>query len=95
MYEKNQVVSYLSVADNGKSSKFWIGLNDVAKEGTYVWDTSTTTATYRFWDSKGPGQKDDEDCVIIDGGTDRFWKESKCSDKNLPLCQKGELQQPV
>jgi hypothetical protein len=28
-HEMSQIVDFLSVADSGKTSKFWIGLNDL------------------------------------------------------------------
>ena len=90
VYENTQIISFLSVADTGKASKFWIGMSDLATQGTYAWDTSTSTFTYRFWATNEPSSKVGEDCVNIDSGPDRFWRNSQCTDTKFPLCQKGE-----
>jgi len=76
--ENNKVISFLSFADTGKASKFWIGLTDLVTEGVYVWNTPTETSTYRYWAAGEPSMKAAEDCVNIDSGADRFWKESNC-----------------
>ncbi len=45
---------------------YWIGLTDLAKEGTYVWQTNYEEANYTFWRT---GQPDNgsgaEDCVHL------------------------------
>lgn len=55
---------------NDPQAGCWIGLNDIAVEGTYTW-TDGSTVYYTDWYS-GPGfkqpddalQPDDEDCVF-------------------------------
>jgi hypothetical protein len=54
-YQFNLAVSYLNIADTGKLSNFWIGLTDVAIDGTFIWNGSNTAATYFKWDSNQPG----------------------------------------
>ena len=41
----------------------WIGLNDIAAEGTFVW-ANGSTATYRNWQLIEPNSIDD-DCVLL------------------------------
>ena len=60
----------------------WIGLNDRAKEGTYVFEgtkgaaISETTikelTSTDFFDTNEPGGKEKENCILYDAGFERF-----------------------
>ena len=56
-YQFNLVASYLNEVDAGGNGNFWIGLNDAATKGSYIWDSSNTEATYLNWDTNQPGFK--------------------------------------
>ncbi|MFO7695301.1 MAG: VPDSG-CTERM sorting domain-containing protein [Vicinamibacterales bacterium] len=59
---------------------FWLGLSDVATEGTHVW-TSGEPATYLHWFPGEPNNMDDEDYVhmyspLYPGGTkSSYWND--------------------
>lgn len=70
-----------NISTIGASTKsLWIGLNDVASEGTFVW-TSGETAPYRNFRSGEPNNAlGIEDYVLmygvgIGGGADGFWND--------------------
>ena len=62
-----QLVTISSLAENnwlasalGNSGSYWLGLNDVAVEGTFVW-SSGSTSTYRNWNTGEPNNTNNED----------------------------------
>merc|ERR1712098_715195 len=63
-------------------TNFWIGLNDIANDGDFVWAESHQSVDYTNWH---PGQPDngsgDEDCVhIIGRQEDQFsWNDVPCA----------------
>ena len=65
------LASVHSVAENnfllGLSSDGWIGLNDIAVEGTYVW-TSGEANTFTNWNGGEPNDLFGEDAVHLNGG---------------------------
>ena len=44
------------------SDTCWIGLNDIANEGTFVW-ADGTDSTFTYWSTGEPNSSGDEDCV--------------------------------
>lgn len=68
----------------------WIGLNDRAIEGTYVWDGDNTKANYTNW---FPGEPNDysgkEDCVHITASQyfSGFWNDNYCGQARKYVCE--------
>jgi hypothetical protein len=69
---------------------WWIGLNDVTTEDTFVWDGGSTS-TYRNFNPTGepaaPGP-DLQDCVYIGNGTGEplgTWADVRCDNVALPF----------
>ena len=52
------------------SPDFWIGLNDIANEGTYLWDSGEAVG-YTNWNPGEPNNSNNEDAVHMccGGGT--------------------------
>ena len=78
-----------SIADPNKDpfGGVWIGLNDVTKEGKFLW-ADGSHVTYTNWASNQPdNRKDYENCVeiAVHGGS---WKDTSCG-RQLPfICEK-------
>lgn len=80
------------VVDNFQLGNMWIGLNDNAMEGNFVW-ADGSGATYRNWQpnepSNGNGNGSPENCVAMGAmGTsgEARWNDAECSAQELPMC---------
>lgn len=51
--EANVSPSYTSVSDGGGAAYVWIGANDMANEGTWVWDGNGDSTGIEFWNGEG------------------------------------------
>ena len=73
--EENTFVNSLTGGED-----VWIGLNDKAVEGTYVWSDGTALGSYEPWVSgqPDPANSDKQDCVKIKGTT-ADWNDVSCS----------------
>ena len=57
-------------------NSFWIGLNDIASEGTYVWD-SGEPLVYTNWYPGEPNNSNNEDAVhMIPNGPGGMWNDN-------------------
>jgi len=67
----------------GESGTIWIGLNDVATEGTFVWYDQSPVG-YTNWATGEPNQSGNEDCVqIFPGGSEPGrWNDLDCNNGN-------------
>ena len=84
-YDEQQFI-YQYITESGK---YWIGLNDLNTEGTFVW-TSAAPTSYEEWRSVYRYQDTaDEDCVAIYGKT-RNWHTDSCNlFKRFSFCKTG------
>ena len=71
----------------GKDRSTWLGLNDLAKEGTFVWDSSGKTPSFTDWKSGEPNNKGDEDCVNLFIHDFAKWNDASCHSKYRFVCQ--------
>ena len=80
--EDSWLVARASTYDTGY---WWIGLNDITSEGTFVWDDGSTS-TYTRW-SGGPNNQNNEDCVHFNccGGTG--WNDMTCDMAMSFVCE--------
>jgi hypothetical protein len=66
----------------------WIGLNDLASEGTMLWEAGGAPSLYTHWAAQQPDDFDGtEDCVelLADG---RGWNDRPCTDLRAYLCER-------
>ncbi|MSQ02302.1 MAG: hypothetical protein EXR71_10505 [Myxococcales bacterium] len=65
----------------------WIGFNDVASEGSWVWETGESVA-YTNWGSGEPNNVGNEDCAqLLDSGR---WNDHQCSGLSTGyICESG------
>ncbi|KAF4518117.1 hypothetical protein B566_EDAN007818 [Ephemera danica] len=72
-------------------SHFWIGLNDLAKEGEFHWASTGTVADYSFWHPGEPNNVNNdksENCVHIWKTTERTaWNDMNCDHKGRFICE--------
>ncbi|MBA4175275.1 MAG: hypothetical protein C0505_01725 [Leptothrix sp. (in: Bacteria)] len=61
--EENAIKAYF-----GTATLFWIGLNDVASEGTFVW-SSGEAVTYTNWSGGEPNNLGNEDYTMMNWGS--------------------------
>ncbi|XP_072456996.1 CD209 antigen isoform X3 [Notamacropus eugenii] len=66
------------------NQRWWVGLSDKKKEGTWHW-VDGTTLTQAFWNEGEPNNAGDEDCCeMISQG----WNDAPCSKENYWICEK-------
>jgi len=65
---------------------FWIGLNDIAVEGTFRWQDGTLPS-YTNWYPGEPNQRNNEDCVQIWGSRGRQWNDGHCYQSIYFICE--------
>ncbi|XP_051247512.1 C-type lectin domain family 4 member E-like [Dicentrarchus labrax] len=83
---------------NSDEDKFWIGLTDSEKEGTWLWvDGSPLNERLTFWNGSEPdnwtvGDRDGEDCVRMGektGAPDlKCWFDESCKASFRYICEK-------
>jgi hypothetical protein len=70
---------------------WWIGLNDIAEEGTFVWDQTGLPPAYTNWGSSQPDDYDsNEDCCELNYLTDpALWNDNECTNARHFVCEAG------
>ena len=63
---------------------FWIGLNDIAQENTFI-SSDGATSFYVNWLAGEPNNYNNEDCVHQ--RSNGKWNDLKCSDKRPSVCK--------
>ena len=82
---------FLDTNTTGSDSP-WIGGEDRADEGTWVWaDGSTfyegsTSVLYTNWNSGEPNDSSNEDCIQLIPATG-LWNDAKCGDSHGYWCE--------
>ena len=62
-------------------NKFWIGVNDLANEGTFV-NNDGTPFDYNNWRDGEPNNVNGEDCVITGDNWGKEWIDTGCGGLN-------------
>lgn len=65
---------------------WWIGVNDVAAEGTYT-DPSGAPLDYTPWAIGRPNGGPDQNCVVSDPSLDGFWNDKACEELHPAICR--------
>ena len=65
---------------------FWIGVNDIANEGTFVYDSSGETVVYENWNHGEPNDAGGEDCTKVNNGK---WNDMPCEWALPFVCEKS------
>ena len=71
---------------HGAGLAWWIGRNDQAVEGTWVWD-SKETLRFDNWASGEPNNYNNEDCAEMDSGTG-LWNDVTCIARLMFVCER-------
>ncbi len=81
---------YTTLKNLNTGLSFWIGLNDIETEGTFVWDSGLNSG-FNVWGNGEPDNFEDEDCVIMDSSNDYLWADKDCFSSNAYICE-GDIQ---
>ncbi|XP_019630354.1 PREDICTED: uncharacterized protein LOC109474505 [Branchiostoma belcheri] len=65
----------------------WIGLDDIAVEGTYVWNDGSPLGSFRPFHPTVPNDEE-TDCVIVGRNVGSVWAPYDCNNKVRYICQK-------
>ena len=67
----------------------WIGLNDRATEGTYLWNSTGSQTTYFYWLPGQPDNSAGDDCLCADWPEHSLWIDTICSNTGIAsMCEK-------
>merc|ERR1719158_826815 len=69
----------------GSNANYWIGLTDRENEGTFVWGSDGSEATYTNWNGREPNNMRKEDCAHIRTNKNNEWNDSKCDQKSSSI----------
>ena len=68
----------------------WIGLNDIAVEGTWVYEDGSAPAFTRWYPGE-PNNSGNEDCTGVNFGDWGYWNDYSCEGTALPfVCELGD-----
>ncbi|VDI18200.1 Hypothetical predicted protein [Mytilus galloprovincialis] len=69
-----------------RKKEFWIGLNDLAKEGWFTWISDYSTVAYTDWHPGNPNNyRGNEDCCEIH---EFHWNDDNCARPYCFICEK-------
>ncbi len=69
-----------------RDERWWIGLNDLAEEGTFVWRDGSPVTFTRWSKNQPDNDACNEDCVALkDGGKGR-WHDTHCGQRRSFIC---------
>jgi len=83
------LATIMSEAESSMIASFgpyvWMGLNDIGREGIFVWVTEEPV-TYANWDVRQPDNYKDEDCCHTQSGG--VWNDLTCTGRTIPsVCE--------
>jgi hypothetical protein len=77
-------------AQGKTGSDVWIGLNDIASEGSYEWFDGSGIPEYTYWDSGAPNNYYYQHCVIMESGSNSAWNDVCCETEYYAMCKWNE-----
>ncbi|XP_078700024.1 uncharacterized protein LOC144926863 [Branchiostoma floridae x Branchiostoma belcheri] len=69
-----------------ENARIWIGLNDIYREGSFVWEDGSPIGGFNKWGSAQPNDKNNQDCVQVTA--QNLWGDADCDDGKGYLCEK-------
>lgn len=89
----NDMDEHLFLTDQlAGTSRWWIGLSDIASEGQFVWIDNSPAAGLKLWANAEPDNADADvpgsaDCVAMNDGFLGFWHDEACADVHGMICE--------
>lgn len=88
--ENDQLRDYIRQSI-GQDERIWLGINDMAAEGSWV-NQSSLSITYKNWDtsSRGSPQPDggtSQNCAVLSGASGGKWFDENCREEKPSVCQ--------
>ena len=69
----------------------WMGGNDLATEGDWVWEDGKPWGVYTKWRPGEPNNyQDNEDCLLM-VEREKTWNDKECSAQQSSVCKKGKF----
>ena len=88
--EENEFLKSL-LQDWGYTTDFWIGLSDIKKEGTNVWEETGAYPTYDdYWPQNVEDDSHDCKSMFYDLADDHYqygWRNRECSKTSFFICE--------
>ena len=89
--EENEVLKNLLQDLGYNRYSFWIGLSDVVKEGTNVWEDTGSLLNYEDW-GDDYGETEEQDCKYlnsydVDHQYEFHWANYPCSNTKNAICE--------
>ena len=78
-----------------KNEHYWIGLNDLQDENTFVWTDGTRydASVFNYWGAGEPNDANsNEDCVKLTNAT---WNDDICQKNHSYICKRPKGKTPV
>jgi hypothetical protein len=85
MSEAEQDLLRKTLAARFTPRRFWIGLNDIAEESSFVW-TSGASFAFDVWQPGEPNDYQKEDCVEVNADT-WTWNDFDCEAPKASVCE--------
>jgi len=77
---------YSQIAPKGTSYQYWLGLNDKAFEGTWVWNAGASL--YKNWQTGQPDNSNNQDCTTIYAANGK-WYDQYCTNSYRIICERN------
>ena len=92
--EAKFVHHFFNEKSGGSYPHYWIGLQDVTKEGDYKWIGINRPMTYNNWYPNQPDNTGDSDCVEVTTKSG-FWNDDRCQYQKQPfICERPRPSRP-